>query len=87
LKKLGTVPDDELAMKLGVSFQFIREKRAELGIAVCRRSSLKWTDKIIKMMGVISDSEIAKKLGCTTGLVQLKRVELEIAPYNATSAD
>jgi hypothetical protein len=81
LKRLGTIPDDELAMELGLSYQFIAQKRVSLGIPVLRRSQLRWTEQVIKKMGVVSDAELAKELGCSTTLVALKRNELHIPAY------
>ena len=81
LKRLGQVPDDQLAFEIGLSYQSVAEKRLELGIPAKRRSSLKWTDQIIKKMSKLSDAAIALELGCSTTLVQLKRTELGIAPF------
>ena len=81
LKRVGTIPDEELALELGVSYQYVGQKRLELGLPAKRRSSLKWTKEIVKKMGRLSDAAIAKELGCTATLVRLKRVELGIAAY------
>ena len=81
LKRVGKIPDEDLALELGVSFQFVAQKRLELGIPAKRRSSLKWTKEVVSKMGKISDAAIAKELGCTTGLVRLKRTELGISAF------
>ena len=68
-------------MELGLSYQFVAEKRASLGIPVLRRSQLRWTEEVIKKMGNVSDPELAKELGCSTTLVTLKRHELKIPAF------
>jgi hypothetical protein len=78
LKRLGKVPDDELAFELGLSYQYVAQKRIEMGIPSLRRSELRWTDAVIKKMGVVSDAKIAAELGCSVGLVQQKRSQLGI---------
>ena len=83
LRRLGKLPDEELALELGLSYQFIAQKRLELGRPAMRRSSLKWTSEIISKLGTIPDPQIAKELGCSTGLVQLKRSELGISAYSS----
>ena len=78
LKRLGTLPDDELALELGLSYQFVAQKRNELGIKGLKRSELRWSQDVIKKMGRVSDAQIAAELRCSSSLVSLKRRELQI---------
>ncbi len=92
VRLLGTMPDTELASKLDVKVYWIRQKRAELGIAahvipdLPESSSAKEktlvTPERIKLLGTVPDTVLAKRWGVTGGNVTRIRNSLAIPPFN-----
>jgi len=70
---LGTMPDPELADRLGISRFPVKQKRQELGIAPYRKEYPEITAEIAAEFGVVSDGIIAKRLGVSTSFVQRAR--------------
>ena len=83
LDRLGKVPDDELALELGLSFQFVSQKRCELGIPPFRRSKKQWTSDRLAKLGGVPDYQIAVELGIDENIVRQKREELNTAPASS----
>ena len=73
ISQLGTMPDPELADKLGISKYPIRKKRQELGIASFRKSYPAITDEIAAKFGTLSDRRIAELLGVSPSHIQRAR--------------
>jgi len=70
---LGTMPDPELADRLGISRFPVKQKRQELGIAPYRKEYPEITAEIAAEFGVVSDGIIARRLGVSTSFVQRAR--------------
>ncbi|MBN0698267.1 hypothetical protein JTM09_34665, partial [Pseudomonas aeruginosa] len=70
---LGTMPDPELADRLGISRFPVKQKRQELGIAPYRKEYPEISAEIAAEFGVVSDGIIAKRLGVSTSFVQRAR--------------
>lgn len=70
---LGTMPDPELADRLGISRFPVKQKRKELGIAPYRKDYPEITAEVAAEFGVVSDGIIAKRLGVSTSFVQRAR--------------
>jgi len=71
---LGTMPDPELADRLGVSRTPVKKKRAELGIAAHKAAFPEITPEIAAEFGKVSDSAIAKRLGVSTNFIRQARL-------------
>ena len=74
LALLGTMPDPELADRLGVSRTPVKKKRAELGIAAYRAAFPEITSEIAAEFGAISDSALAKRLGVSPSFIRKARL-------------
>lgn len=75
LELLGTMPDPELADRLGVSRTPVRKKRAELGIAAYQAPAPEITPEIAAEFSRVSDSAIAKRMGVSTSFIRRARVK------------
>jgi hypothetical protein len=75
---LGTVPDDELARRLGRSVKAVQWKRFELGISGRFHVRRFWTPQEIAQLGKRPDAELAREWGRTERSVALQRSKLRI---------
>lgn len=71
---LGTMPDPELADRLGVSRTPVKKKRAELGIAAYQAPFPEITPEIAAEFGKVSDSKLAKRLGVSANFIRQARL-------------
>ena len=86
---LGTIPDRDLAKKLGVNAHVVRYQREKQNIPpATRRDKLwePWADYEIDLLGTMPDAELAKKLERTTSSIRLKRVSLGIPTFGKSNA-
>jgi hypothetical protein len=82
IEMLGTMPDSEVARRLGVAHANVRYKRMALGIAACKNmKGYVWKQKDIRLLGKKSDEEVAALLGLTKTTIRNKRVELGIGAF------
>lgn len=75
---LGTVPDEEVARRIGRSEKGVREKREELGIPNAGPTHRRWTRRELRLLGRMPDAEIARRTGRMSARVRHKRRALEI---------
>lgn len=89
---LGTVPDDVVADRAGVSRRTVANYRARLGIAgyagkrrrIHRTSSI---DPYVAELGTVPDHVIAAKAGVSTNAVRAYRVRREIPSWRASKRE
>jgi len=83
--QIGTIADQQLAEKLGVTRNTVGKRRRLLGIAakVEPLTSI-WTPELDALFSTTSNMEIARRLGISSTTVQLRRKVLNIAPYVKT---
>lgn len=74
LALLGTMPDPELADRLGVSRTPVKKKRKELGITAFQAPFPDITPDTAAEFGAISDSALAKRLGVSTSFIRKARL-------------
>jgi hypothetical protein len=72
---LGTVPDAEVAHRLGRTASCVKARRVRLGIASYYR---RWTPAEDVVLGKIPDERLAQRLGRTVEAVQARRERLGI---------
>jgi len=80
---LGTMPDPQLAEKLGIKEHRIRQARNKLGIPAFYEEMYiygEWTPENLAKLGKMSDNALAKLMGISSSSVSKKRQSLEIAP-------
>lgn len=73
---LGTMPDTEIADKLGISNFPVKKKRRELGVPAYRRAMPEITSEMVSEFGVVSDAELAQRLGVSANYVRRARVKM-----------
>jgi len=82
ISMLGTMPDAEVARRLGLWTTTVFEKRTSLNIAPLNPSmeqvKFHWKPAHLKRLGKESDSRIAKDLGISDSVVTAKRHSLAI---------
>jgi hypothetical protein len=83
---LGTMPDVELAERLGRARSTVERRRYRLGVPCFRRHgpitpSRTWTRREDRLLGTLSDVELAARLGCTPRMVFNRRVKLGIPAF------
>ena len=76
-KLLGTMPDQELAKRLGRTLNAIRTRREQARIPVVSRYVF-WDDKQIALLGKMHDKEVAALTGHAIDSVAIKRRQLGI---------
>jgi hypothetical protein len=76
LALLGTMPDDELARRLGKSENAVRLQRERQGIP--NRSGHGWTEEELALVGTLPDAEVGRRIGRTPIAVTCKRCDLGI---------
>lgn len=72
---LGTMPDPELADRLGVSRFPVKEMRKQLGIAPFQNAYPETTKELAAEFGMVSDSVLAKRLGVSTSFIRRARLK------------
>lgn len=89
LEKLGTVPDHELALELGISHQAVTQMRRKLDIPSYRDREhdrrRECPPEIVELLGKQPDSEIAEAFGVPAGWVRARRKERGIPKYVCTT--
>ena len=80
---LGTMPDEELARKLGRSVNAILSQRAASGIPNPAPRRKYWLPKEIELLGKMSDAKIAEIVGCDVECVRSKRATMGISAPEA----
>jgi hypothetical protein len=75
LALLGTMPDPELADRLGVSRFPVKQKRKELGVAPYQPSYPEITAELAAEFGTSSDSDLAKRLGVSASFIRRARLK------------
>jgi hypothetical protein len=80
LRLLGTMPDAEVAAKIGRSASAARQKRERLGIPNPEPGW--WTDEEIALLGTAPDGDLAQQLKRTAGSVRQKRQTLGIPRHS-----
>jgi hypothetical protein len=80
LRLLGTMPDAEVAAKIGRSASGVRQKRERLGIPNPEPGW--WTDEEIALLGTAPDGDLAQQLKRTAGSVRQKRQTLGIPRHS-----
>lgn len=80
LSLLGTMPDKELAERLGLHHATVwRERtRQKRGAWTARQSAVTWTPEALAQLGRVSDYQLALQLGVNSGVVRGKRCSLGI---------
>jgi transcriptional regulator with XRE-family HTH domain len=73
---LGTMPDPELADRLGVSRTPVKKKRKELGIKAYKETYPEITPEIAAEFGISSDIAIARRLGVSASYVRRARLKV-----------
>lgn len=73
---LGTMPDTEIADRLGTSNFPVKQKRAELGIAAYKRPLPEITLDILSEFATVSDVELAQRMGVSASYVRRARVKM-----------
>ncbi len=83
---LGTMSDERVASRLGITDTAVQQKRVSLGIPAFGRSRERtkrvWTQQEVQWLGVESDSEISRRIGIDPSVVAAKRRELNIPLAN-----
>jgi len=80
IAELGKLPDAQLARLWNCSQVAIREKREELGIPACKKTTQKLAAKRVKQLGTVSDSVLAREWGVSVSFVTQQRNQRKIPP-------
>jgi hypothetical protein len=82
LKLLGTMSDQAVATRIGVTDSAVNVKRRILGILPFGKSTKEnkhpWSKKELAILGKLTDAKIGRALGLTSGVVGAKRRSLGI---------
>lgn len=80
---LGRIPDEEVALRAGVSAPTVRDERSRRGIASFRRRGpvVTWTEAMLALLGTDIDAAVADGLGLTAYSVNHRRRVLGIPAY------
>ena len=86
LRLLGTMPDDELAARIGRTERAVRVMRLRHGIPVAKDRRRRehhvggrtWTDSELALLGTVPDSELAARIGRTQGAIEVMRARLGV---------
>ena len=86
---LGTMPDKEVAARIGRSITAVHDHRRKLGIPSFykrkpRREPSVWTPKKDALLGTMPDSDLARKVRCSPLSVFYRRRKLGIAPFRGS---
>lgn len=85
LRRLGRIPDIEVAELAGVHPQTVKSERNRQGIPACypKRKKIVWTDKMLDLLGNYSDRNVAEMLGIGHRSVFYRRHLTGIEAYGA----
>ena len=78
VKLLGTMPDQDLARRIGRSFAAVRVRRYQLGLPNQNPLWKSWTEKDMALLGKFTDQEVSTRTGHSVGSVKYKRLQLGI---------
>lgn len=85
---LGTMPDPDLAAKMGCALTKVRTRRYQLGVSGYRQiitpaptSEFEWTPAMVSLLGTMSDRALAEKIGCAVTTVRDRRHLAGIPDY------
>jgi len=84
IKLLGTMPDIELAVKIGRGPIFIRRRRLERGIPPFKSRRINW-DSITPLLGVKTDRELAIMFGVSHTAIRNRRIQLDVPAHRKHS--
>ena len=87
---LGKVPDEEVARRLGLSYEVVGYRRRRLGIPPCRRpgrTGNAWTPETEKLLGAMSDGQVATLSGQSRAYVAQRRRSLGIPAFSPPRPD
>lgn len=74
---LGTISDQEVANRIGLTDSAVNIKRRTLGIPAFGKSTsenkYRWSKKELAMLGKLTDAQVARETGLTSGVVAAKR--------------
>jgi hypothetical protein len=76
LRLLGTLPDAEVAERIGRTTNAVRIQRTRLGLP--DPGGHGWTADELALLGTAPDEEVARRIGRTRGAVTQKRCQLGI---------
>jgi hypothetical protein len=79
----GRQTDAEIARRLGVSRERVRQKRLQVGIAApCKKlRKRQWTSEEIALLGTMPDADVSARVGVSANHVAKQRRELGIFRY------
>ncbi|MBL8856108.1 MAG: hypothetical protein JNK57_19240 [Planctomycetaceae bacterium] len=87
-RKLGTVPDTQLADQWGCTAGTVTRLRNQLGIApFIEAKETEWTTGMLNLLGEIPDGTLAREYEVCPVAVKIKRIELGILPYGKKQMD
>lgn len=81
---LGTLPDPDVAVRLGRTLKSVQRKRTELSIAAYTERR-EWTPADDAILGTAPDPEIARRLGTTVKAVTCRRQLLKRPRYRRST--
>ena len=82
---IGTAPDAEIALRLGVSKAMVCFRRLALGQAI-NRPRVAWTEESVALLGSASDVALAERLGISVAQIKYKRAKLDIPAFFLNAA-
>lgn len=81
-RQLGSLPDAELALKLGRTYSGVVWKRLALGVPAFRPRARTWSPREKKLLGTMTDKALAARLGVSRKHVVAVRMRLGVAPFS-----
>jgi len=75
---IGTMPDAQLAARLGCSVKRVSRRRRMLGLANANPEHRSWTDVEIALLGTAPDRDVGKLVNRSLENVRAKRLEMRI---------
>jgi hypothetical protein len=77
---LGTMPDAEVARRMGCHCSTVQNRRLKLKIPAHQSPAAPrpWTRAELQLLGTAPDAEIARRLGCSLHRVRTQRQKLKI---------
>jgi hypothetical protein len=84
---LGSMPDTELANKIGCKYFSVSYRRTKLNIESFTHSNQPDLEQIDPYLGKVPDTSLAKKFRCTSYFIRQRRKELGISRWRAKQRD
>ncbi|AJO79363.1 hypothetical protein [Pseudomonas sp. MRSN 12121] len=84
VKLLGTIPDELLGRKLGVSITAVQNARLRRGIPALLQRRNVWSEEALALLGTMLDKKLAARLGVSNAAVSVKRKNMGIARFKKT---